>query len=124
MPTDVIMPQLGESVVEGTLSRWLKKVGERVEEFEPLAEVTTDKVDTEIPSPASGVVLAIYVAEGQTVERGTRLAVIGQPDERVDAAPNSVSAQAHAAPAAERSATSAASATASAANAHSVTVQW
>jgi pyruvate/2-oxoglutarate dehydrogenase complex dihydrolipoamide acyltransferase (E2) component len=117
MPTDVIMPQLGESVVEGTLSRWLKKVGERVEEFEPLAEVTTDKVDTEIPSPASGVVLAIYVAEGQTVERGTRLAVIGQPDERIDAAPNNVSAQAHAAPAAERSATSAASATASAANA-------
>jgi pyruvate/2-oxoglutarate dehydrogenase complex dihydrolipoamide acyltransferase (E2) component len=117
MPTDVIMPQLGESVVEGTLSRWLKKVGERVEEFEPLAEVTTDKVDTEIPSPASGVVLAIYVAEGQTVERGTRLAVIGQPDERVDDAPNAVSAHAHAAPAAERSATSAASATASAANA-------
>ena len=110
MPTDVIMPQLGESVVEGTLSRWLKKVGERVEEFEPLAEVTTDKVDTEIPSPASGVVLAIYVAEGQTVERGTRLAVIGQPDERVDAVPSDVSAHAHAAPAAERSATSAASA--------------
>jgi 2-oxoglutarate dehydrogenase E2 component (dihydrolipoamide succinyltransferase) len=97
MPTDVIMPQLGESVVEGTLSRWLKKVGERVEEFEPLAEVTTDKVDTEIPSPASGVVLAIYVAEGQTVERGTRLAVIGQPDERVDAAPGEPSAQAPAA---------------------------
>lgn len=48
MPTNVIMPQLGESVVEGTLSRWLKQVGERVEEFEPIAEVTTDKVDTEI----------------------------------------------------------------------------
>jgi len=117
MATDVIMPQLGESVVEGTLSRWLKKVGERVEEFEPLAEVTTDKVDTEIPSPASGVVLAIYVAEGQTVERGTRLAVIGQPDERVDDAPSAASAHAHAAPAAERSATSAARATESAANA-------
>lgn len=95
MPTNVIMPQLGESVVEGTLSRWLKQVGERVEEFEPIAEVTTDKVDTEIPSPASGVVLAIYVAEGQTVERGTLLAVIGQPDERVEAAPSVTPAHAH-----------------------------
>jgi len=83
--------------VEGTLSRWLKKVGERVEEFEPIAEVTTDKVDTEIPAPASGVLLAIYVAEGQTVERGTRLATIGQPDERLDNALGEPSAQAPAA---------------------------
>lgn len=95
MPTNVIMPQLGESVVEGTLSRWLKQVGERVEEFEPIAEVTTDKVDTEIPAPASGVVLAIYVAEGQTVERGTLLAVIGEPDEPVAATPSATPAQKH-----------------------------
>ncbi|MCE7946753.1 MAG: 2-oxo acid dehydrogenase subunit E2 [Chloroflexi bacterium CFX4] len=97
MPTNVIMPQLGESVVEGTLSRWLKQVGERVEEFEPIAEVTTDKVDTEIPAPASGVVLAIHVAEGETVERGTLLAVIGQPNEQVATAPSAPPAQAHAA---------------------------
>jgi 2-oxoglutarate dehydrogenase E2 component (dihydrolipoamide succinyltransferase) len=117
MATDVIMPQLGESVVEGTLSRWLKQVGERVEEFEPLAEVTTDKVDTEIPSPASGILLAIYVAEGQTVERGTRLAVIGQPDERVDDAPSAASAHAPAAIAAERNIASAANVAAPAAGA-------
>ncbi len=98
MPTNVIMPQLGESVVEGTLSRWLKQVGEHVEEFEAIAEVTTDKVDTEIPAPASGVVLAIHVAEGETVERGTLLAVIGQPDEQAAAAPNPPFAQAHSAP--------------------------
>ncbi|MDW8299310.1 MAG: dihydrolipoamide acetyltransferase family protein [Anaerolineae bacterium] len=107
MPTNVIMPQLGESVVEGTLSRWLKQVGERVEEFEPIAEVTTDKVDTEIPSPASGILLAIYVAEGQTVERGTLLAVIGQPDERVEAMPSIVPAHAHEGAAAQTSAPSA-----------------
>jgi 2-oxoglutarate dehydrogenase E2 component (dihydrolipoamide succinyltransferase) len=98
MPTNVIMPQLGESVVEGTLSRWLKQVGERVEEYESIAEVTTDKVDTEIPAPASGVVLAIHVAEGETVERGTLLAVIGQPDEQVAATPSASHAQAHATP--------------------------
>ncbi len=95
MPTNVIMPQLGESVVEGTLSRWLKGVGDRVEEFEPIAEVTTDKVDTEIPAPASGIVLAIYVAEGQTVERGTLLAVIGQPDEQVESLPIPAAAGGH-----------------------------
>ena len=83
MPTDVIMPQLGESVVEGTVSRWLKQVGESVQEYEPLLEVSTDKVDTEIPSPADGVLLAVYVAEGQTVARGTLLAVIGQPGEAI-----------------------------------------
>ncbi|MFN7209389.1 MAG: biotin/lipoyl-containing protein, partial [Aggregatilineales bacterium] len=107
MPTNVIMPQLGESVVEGTLSRWLKQVGERVEEFEPIAEVTTDKVDTEIPSPASGVVLAIYVAEGQTVERGTLLAVIGQPDERLESPPSAAPAHAHESAPAQQSASSA-----------------
>jgi 2-oxoglutarate dehydrogenase E2 component (dihydrolipoamide succinyltransferase) len=76
------MPQLGESVVEGTVSRWLKNVGDTVIEFEPLLEVSTDKVDTEIPSPASGTLLDIYVQAGQTVERGVLLALIGDAGER------------------------------------------
>ena len=84
MPTNVIMPQLGESVVEGTISKWLKREGDSVEAFEPLLEVSTDKVDTEVPAPADGVLLKIHVAEGTTVERGTLLAVIGAADERVD----------------------------------------
>lgn len=83
MPTNVIMPQLGESVVEGTVSRWLKQIGDPVTEFEPLLEVSTDKVDTEIPAPATGVVLNILVPEGTTVERGVLLAVIGQQGEAV-----------------------------------------
>lgn len=81
MSTNVIMPQLGESVVEGTVSRWLKQEGESINEFEPICEVTTDKVDTEIPAPASGVVIQILVPEGETVSKGTLLAVIGQPGE-------------------------------------------
>lgn len=85
MPTNVIMPQLGESVVEGTVSRWLKHEGDAVQEFEPLLEVSTDKVDSEIPAPASGVLLKVYVPEGETVERGTLLAVIGQAEEQVAA---------------------------------------
>lgn len=83
MPTKVIMPQLGESVVEGTVSRWLKQEGDTVAEYEPLLEVSTDKVDSEIPAPGSGVVLKIYVPAGQTVERGVLLALIGQPGETV-----------------------------------------
>lgn len=77
MATKVIMPQLGESVVEGTVTRWLKQPGDDVEEFEPLVEINTDKVDTEVPSPASGVVLKVYVGEGETVEAGRLLAMIG-----------------------------------------------
>ncbi len=91
MPTKVIMPQLGESVVEGTVSKWLKKVGDNIKAFEPLLEVSTDKVDTEVPSPADGVILQIYVPEGTTVERGVLLAMIGQPDESVPDAPATVS---------------------------------
>ena len=75
--TPVIMPQLGESVVEGTISRWLKQPGDAVVAFEPLLEISTDKVETEIPAPASGTLLQILIGEGQTVERGTVLAVIG-----------------------------------------------
>jgi len=81
--TLVPMPQLGESVVEGTISRWLKKEGDRVEKLEPLLEVSTEKVDTEIPAPASGVLLKIVVQEGETVDAGTVIAVIGQPDEQI-----------------------------------------
>ncbi|HEU5159918.1 MAG TPA: 2-oxoglutarate dehydrogenase, E2 component, dihydrolipoamide succinyltransferase [Streptosporangiaceae bacterium] len=81
MPVSVTMPQLGESVTEGTVTRWLKKEGEHVETDEPLLEVSTDKVDTEIPSPASGVLTSITVAEDETVEVGAQLAVIAQEDE-------------------------------------------
>ena len=81
MPTRVLMPQLGESVNEGTVSKWLKAEGEQVNEFDPLLEINTDKVDTEIPSPGSGVLLKILAAEGQTVQVGTLLALIGEPDE-------------------------------------------
>src|SRR5690349_23243264 len=77
MPTSVTMPALGESVTEGTVTRWLKQEGEQVEVDEPLLEVSTDKVDTEIPSPAAGVLSKILVAEDETVEVGAELAVIG-----------------------------------------------
>jgi pyruvate/2-oxoglutarate dehydrogenase complex dihydrolipoamide acyltransferase (E2) component len=81
MATRVIMPQLGESVVEGTVTKWLRGEGEGIRELEPLVEINTDKVDTEVPSPASGTVLRVYVGEGQTVRAGTLLAMIGQPGE-------------------------------------------
>src|SRR5215470_14417429 len=76
MSVAVSMPQLGESVTEGTVTRWLKKEGERVEVDEPLLEVSTDKVDTEIPSPASGILRGISVDEDETVAVGAELAVI------------------------------------------------
>ena len=81
MPTNIVMPQLGESVVEGTVSKWLKREGDPVQEFDPILEVNTDKVDTEIPAPASGVLLKVLVPEGTTVKAGTLLALIGQPGE-------------------------------------------
>ena len=74
---DVTMPQLGETVVEGTVTKWFKKIGDDVVRGEPLFEVSTDKVDTEIPAPANGILTAILVAEGVTVDVGTTLAVIG-----------------------------------------------
>src|SRR5713226_807013 len=77
MPTNVIMPQMGESIAEGTVTKWLKKVGERVERDEPLFEISTDKVDAEIPSPAAGVVSNILVKENETVAVNTVVAVIG-----------------------------------------------
>ena len=73
---DVTMPQLGETVTEGTITRWLKQVGEHVDADEPLFEVSTDKVDSEVPAPSGGVITEILVPEGETVEVGTRLAVV------------------------------------------------
>ncbi|MBA2388776.1 MAG: 2-oxoglutarate dehydrogenase, E2 component, dihydrolipoamide succinyltransferase [Geodermatophilaceae bacterium] len=80
MPVSVTMPALGESVTEGTVTRWLKQEGEQVQADEPLLEVSTDKVDTEIPSPASGVLTRIVVNEDETVDVGTELAVIGDAE--------------------------------------------
>jgi 2-oxoisovalerate dehydrogenase E2 component (dihydrolipoyl transacylase) len=100
MPTDITMPQLGESITEGTVARWLKRPGERVEKYETVLEVTTDKVDSEIPSPAAGTLLEIVVAEGTTVQVGAVLARIGeaQPAQRpasVAGAPAAVAAPAN-----------------------------
>ncbi|MFE6189770.1 biotin/lipoyl-containing protein, partial [Streptomyces sp. NPDC056465] len=94
--TDVTLPALGESVTEGTVTRWLKEVGEEVAEDEPLLEVSTDKVDTEIPAPVAGVLLEIVVGEDETAEVGAKLAVIGAPG----AAPAAAPAEAAPAPAA------------------------
>ncbi len=81
MATQIIMPQLGESVVEGTVTRWMKQEGETVQEMESLLEVETDKVTTEVPSSGSGTLLKILVPEGTTVKAGTVLAYVGQPGE-------------------------------------------
>ncbi|WP_225831027.1 2-oxoglutarate dehydrogenase, E2 component, dihydrolipoamide succinyltransferase [Streptomyces sp. NK08204] len=85
--TDVVLPALGESVTEGTVTRWLKSVGDSVEADEPLLEVSTDKVDTEIPAPTSGTLLEIVVGEDETAEVGAKLAVIGTPGAAPAAAP-------------------------------------
>ena len=97
MSVSVVMPQLGESVTEGTVTRWLKKEGEHVTADEPLLEVSTDKVDTEIPSPASGILRGIAVDEDETVAVGAQLAVIEDSDSADAPAP----AEAPAAPAAQ-----------------------
>src|SRR5579863_6319432 len=95
--TDVVMPQMGESIVEGTLTKWLKKPGDKVERDEPLFEISTDKVDTEIPSPAAGTLGELLVQEGQTVqvnaivarinEGGDGAAAPAAPEKPVAAAP-------------------------------------
>ncbi|MFI6347040.1 2-oxoglutarate dehydrogenase, E2 component, dihydrolipoamide succinyltransferase [Streptomyces sp. NPDC050560] len=97
--TDVVLPALGESVTEGTVTRWLKKVGDSVETDEPLLEVSTDKVDTEIPSPTAGVLLEIVVGEDETAEVGARLAVIGAAGSAPAAAPAPAQPAPQAAPA-------------------------
>jgi pyruvate dehydrogenase E2 component (dihydrolipoamide acetyltransferase) len=99
--TDVVLPALGESVTEGTVTRWLKAVGEEVEADEPLLEVSTDKVDTEIPAPVAGTLLEITVGEDETAEVGAKLGVIGAPGAAAaPAAPAAAPAPEAAAPAA------------------------
>ena len=85
MATDVVMPQMGESIAEGTIVRWIKKVGDKVDRDEPLFEISTDKVDAEIPSPAAGVVAEIRVKEGETVPVNSVVAIIGAAGEAVAA---------------------------------------
>ena len=97
MPTDIIMPQMGESIVEGTITKWLKKPGDKIQRDEPLFEISTDKVDAEIPAPASGVLQEIKVAEGTTVGVNTVVGTIAVDGESAAAKPA-------AKPAAERSA--------------------
>src|SRR4029077_20181367 len=75
--TKVIMPQMGESIFEGTLTKWLKKPGDKIERDEALFEISTDKIDSEIPSPAAGILQEILVKEGETVQINTVVAVIG-----------------------------------------------
>src|SRR5687768_4678497 len=77
MATNVVMPQMGESIAEGTIVRWIKKVGDAVDRDEPLFEISTDKVDAEIPSPGAGVLTEIKVKEGETVPVNSVVAVIG-----------------------------------------------
>src|SRR5215207_2815871 len=78
MATEVVMPQMGESIAEGTITRWLKKLGEQVERDEPLFEISTDKVDAEIPSPAAGTLTQVLFNEGDTVEVNKVVAYIGE----------------------------------------------
>src|SRR2546427_658106 len=89
MPTDIVMPQMGESIFEGTITKWLKKPGDKVQRDEPLFEISTDKVDAEIPAPASGVLKEIKVAEGATVQVNT---VVGLIDAEGGAAASSAPA--------------------------------
>jgi pyruvate dehydrogenase E2 component (dihydrolipoyllysine-residue acetyltransferase) len=87
MPTDIVMPQMGESIFEGTITKWLKKPGEKVQRDEPLFEISTDKVDAEIPAPASGVLQDIKVAEGATVQVNTVVGTISADGEAAAAPP-------------------------------------
>src|SRR3984885_2653835 len=95
MPTDIIMPQMGESIVEGTITKWLKKPGDKVQRDEPLFEISTDKVDAEIPAPASGVLQEIKISEGTTVGVNTVVGTIAVDGE---SAPPAKSAPAKPAP--------------------------
>ena len=89
MSTEVVMPQMGESIAEGTITKWLKKVGERVERDEPLFEISTDKVDAEIPSPAAGTLTEVRYKEGDTVEVNTVVAVLDGAGAQASAQPAS-----------------------------------
>ncbi len=87
MPTDVIMPQMGESIFEGTITKWLKQPGEKVQRDEPLFEISTDKVDAEIPAPASGTLQDIKVQAGATVQVNTVVGTIAGEGEAAASAP-------------------------------------
>src|SRR6202044_838027 len=87
MPTDVVMPQMGESIFEGTITKWLKKAGDKVQRDEPLFEISTDKVDAEIPAPASGILREIKVAEGTTVGVNTVVGTIAADGEAAASIP-------------------------------------
>src|SRR5205814_8320072 len=106
MSIEVMMPQMGESVVEGTVTKWLVKEGDHVQEDQPLCEISTDKVDTEIPSPGTGVIAKLIAAEGDTLPVGAPLAVI----ESSGAAAGAISGALAAAPAGVRTQPKAASA--------------
>src|ERR1041384_1307975 len=103
MATDVVMPQMGESIFEGTITKWLKKPGDKVQRDEPLFEISTDKVDAEIPAPAAGVLREIKVKEGTTVQVNSVVAVIGGAGAPTQAAPTKPAA-APAAPAQQQAA--------------------
>jgi pyruvate dehydrogenase E2 component (dihydrolipoamide acetyltransferase) len=92
MPTDVIMPQMGESIFEGTITKWLKKPGDKVQRDEPLFEISTDKVDAEIPAPATGILQDIKIAEGATVQVNTVVGTIAADGEATAATPAKASA--------------------------------
>jgi pyruvate dehydrogenase E2 component (dihydrolipoamide acetyltransferase) len=94
MPTDIVMPQMGESIFEGTITKWLKKPGDKVQRDEPLFEISTDKVDAEIPAPASGILQDIKVVEGNTVQVNTVVGTIAGDGEAAAPAPSKASAPA------------------------------
>ena len=89
MPVSIVVPQLGESVAEGTVSKWLKAVGDRVRKEEPLVEIQTDKINVEIPSPAEGTLQSIVVPEGTTVLVGTEIGVLASTTDVAAPAPAS-----------------------------------
>src|SRR5690349_10206342 len=97
MATEVVMPQMGESIAEGTITRWLVKVGDKVERDQPLFEISTDKVDAEIPSPASGTLVEVRNKEGETVPVNQVVALIGEAGEQAGAAAPAAAAPAPAA---------------------------
>ncbi len=105
MPTDVVMPQMGESIFEGTITKWLKQPGDKVQRDEPLFEISTDKVDAEIPAPASGTLQEIKVEAGNTVQVNTVVGVIGDGDGASAPAPAKAAAPAASAPEAKKEAT-------------------
>jgi len=103
MPTDVVMPQMGESIFEGTITKWLKKPGDKVQRDEPLFEISTDKVDAEIPAPSTGVLKEIKIQAGATVQVNTVVGVIDGDGAGASASPQAAQPAAQAAPPAAKS---------------------